>query len=45
MRFADFLRLTVLISAGEASIELGRSNLLGAIWWKTRQLLRVDLWL
>jgi biotin carboxyl carrier protein len=28
---------------GEASVELARSNVLGAIWWNTRQLLRVDL--
>ena len=32
-------------TSGEASIELNRSNLLGAIWWKARQMLRVDLWL
>jgi multidrug efflux pump subunit AcrA (membrane-fusion protein) len=30
---------------GEASVELERSNMLGALWWKTRQLLRTDLWL
>lgn len=28
---------------GEASIELRRSNVLGAVAWKARQLLRVDL--
>ena len=32
-------------TVGEASIEIERSNLFGAIWWKARQLLRVDLWL
>ena len=32
-------------TSGEARIDLERSNILGAIWWKTRQLLRVDLWL
>jgi hypothetical protein len=32
-------------TVGEASVELERSNVLGAIWWKARQLLRVDLWL
>ena len=32
-------------ATGEASIELRRSNLLGALWWKTRQLIRTDLWL
>lgn len=30
---------------GEASVELERSNMLGALWWKARQLLRTDLWL
>jgi hypothetical protein len=30
---------------GEASIELQRSTVLGALWWKARQLLRTDLWL
>jgi len=28
---------------GEASIEVARSNLLGALWWKARQLVRADL--
>jgi putative peptide zinc metalloprotease protein len=28
---------------GEASVELARSNVLGALWWNARQLLRVDL--
>lgn len=28
---------------GEASVELTRSNVLGALWWNARQLLRVDL--
>ncbi|HEU4721833.1 MAG TPA: efflux RND transporter periplasmic adaptor subunit, partial [Gemmatimonadaceae bacterium] len=28
---------------GEASIELARSNVLGALWWNARQLLRTDL--
>jgi multidrug efflux pump subunit AcrA (membrane-fusion protein) len=28
---------------GEASVELGRSNVLGALWWNARQLLRADL--
>jgi multidrug efflux pump subunit AcrA (membrane-fusion protein) len=32
-------------STGEASIELRRSNVLGALWWKARQLARTDLWL
>ena len=32
-------------TVGEASIELQRSNVLGALWWKARQLLRTDLWL
>jgi hypothetical protein len=32
-------------TTGEASIELARSNVLGALWWKARQLLRTDLWL
>ena len=32
-------------TVGEASVELERSNVLGAIWWKARQLLRTDLWL
>ena len=32
-------------TVGEASIELQRSNVLGALWWKARQLLRADLWL
>jgi putative peptide zinc metalloprotease protein len=32
-------------TVGEASIEIERSTLFGAIWWKARQLLRVDLWL
>ena len=27
-------------TVGEASVELGRSNVLGALWWKARQLLR-----
>ena len=26
-----------------ASVELARSNVLGALWWNARQLLRVDL--
>jgi hypothetical protein len=30
-------------SSGEASVELARSNLLGALWWNARQLLRADL--
>jgi len=30
-------------AVGEASVELGRSNVLGALWWNARQLLRVDL--
>jgi len=32
-------------TVGEASVELARSNLLGALWWKARQILRADLWL
>jgi hypothetical protein len=28
---------------GEASVELRRSNLIGALWWNARQLLRGDL--
>jgi putative peptide zinc metalloprotease protein len=28
---------------GEASVELRRSNVLGALWWNARQLLRTDL--
>jgi putative peptide zinc metalloprotease protein len=32
-------------TTGEASIELARSSVLGALWWKARQLLRTDLWL
>jgi putative peptide zinc metalloprotease protein len=28
---------------GEASVELRRSNVLGALWWNARQLLRADL--
>ena len=31
--------------SGEASVELGRSNLFGALWWKLRQWVRADLWL
>jgi hypothetical protein len=30
-------------AAGEASVELARSNVLGALWWNARQLVRVDL--
>jgi hypothetical protein len=30
-------------AAGEASVELRRSNVLGALWWNARQLVRVDL--
>jgi putative peptide zinc metalloprotease protein len=30
---------------GEASIEVERSTVFGALWWKARQLLRTDLWL
>jgi len=30
---------------GEASVELERSTVLGALWWKLRQLVRGDLWL
>ena len=30
-------------AAGEASVELRRSNVLGALWWNARQLIRVDL--
>lgn len=30
---------------GEASVELERSTVIGALWWKARQLLRTDLWL
>lgn len=30
---------------GEASVELERSTVFGALWWKARQLLRTDLWL
>jgi putative peptide zinc metalloprotease protein len=30
---------------GEASVELERSTVAGALWWKARQLLRTDLWL
>ena len=30
---------------GEASVELERSTVLGALWWKARQMLRTDLWL
>jgi hypothetical protein len=30
-------------TSGEASIELARSNVLGALWWNARQLLRTDL--
>jgi putative peptide zinc metalloprotease protein len=32
-------------TAGEASVELARSNVFGALWWKARQLVRADLWL
>jgi putative peptide zinc metalloprotease protein len=32
-------------AAGEASIELARSNLLGAAIWRLRGLIRADLWL
>jgi multidrug efflux pump subunit AcrA (membrane-fusion protein) len=32
-------------TVGEASVEIERSNVLGAMWWKARQLLRVDLWM
>ena len=28
---------------GEASVELGRSNVLGALWWNARQLVRTEL--
>ena len=28
---------------GEASVELRRSNVLGALWWNARQLVRTDL--
>jgi hypothetical protein len=28
---------------GEASVELRRSNVLGALWWNARQLVRGDL--
>ena len=30
-------------AVGEASVELARSNVLGALWWNARQLVRVDL--
>jgi len=30
---------------GEASVEIERSTVIGALWWKARQLLRTDLWL
>ena len=30
-------------AVGEASVELARSNVLGALWWNARQLLRTDL--
>jgi multidrug resistance efflux pump len=30
-------------TAGEGSVELRRSNVLGALWWNARQLVRVDL--
>jgi multidrug efflux pump subunit AcrA (membrane-fusion protein) len=30
---------------GEASIELRRSTVLGALWWRARQWVRTDLWL
>jgi putative peptide zinc metalloprotease protein len=30
---------------GEASVELERSTVIGALWWKLRQRLRGDLWL
>jgi multidrug efflux pump subunit AcrA (membrane-fusion protein) len=30
---------------GEASVDLERSTILAALWWKARQLLRTDLWL
>ena len=32
-------------TVGEASVELQRSNVLGALWWKARQVLRTDLWM
>lgn len=32
-------------STGEASLELARSNVFGALFWRIRQLVRVDLWL
>jgi multidrug efflux pump subunit AcrA (membrane-fusion protein) len=32
-------------TSGEASVELKRSSVLGAMLWKARQLVRVDLWL
>jgi putative peptide zinc metalloprotease protein len=31
--------------SGEASVDLERSTVLAALWWKARQLLRTDLWL
>lgn len=31
--------------SGEASVDLQRSTVLAALWWKARQLLRTDLWL
>lgn len=30
---------------GEASVELGQTTVLGALWWRLRQTLRADLWL
>jgi hypothetical protein len=30
---------------GEASVELGRTTVLGALWWNLRKSLRADLWL
>jgi hypothetical protein len=30
---------------GEATVEIGRSSIFGALWWKMRQWVRADLWL
>ncbi len=30
---------------GEATVEIGRSSIFGALWWKMRQWTRADLWL
>ena len=31
--------------SGEATVEIGRSSVFGALWWKMRRWVRADLWL